>query len=113
MRVTSRKKKENSSELRALANKRATAFKSSMPLNAATFDYIATLLFKDEKIIEAVKLCVMDGMTAYAAEVQIYGKSNTSVAKRVARFYAYYDECYKVASLASRPVQYLNRYKEI
>ena len=60
-------------------------------MNKQQFTMLSKKLIQKPEQREALDLHMMQGMTAYAAEVQVYGRTNATVSKNAKRMWAEHD----------------------
>ena len=67
-------------------------------MNKTQFDLIAAKLIRREEQRDAVKLFMFnDAISAYAVEVQYYGKAVMTISRDAGRITEYFNECVKIA----------------
>lgn len=68
-------------------------------MNEDQFNEIALRLIKTSEQRKAVSLYLLGGVTAYAAEIEVYGKVTNTVARDARRVKELFDFCERVTYL--------------
>jgi hypothetical protein len=68
-------------------------------MNEEQFDAVALRVIKSHDQRKAVKLYLLEGLTAYAAETRVYGHVTNTVARDARRVKKLFDFCERVTYL--------------
>lgn len=76
-------------------------------MNKAVFNYLSKRMIRNLKARKAVELYLFGGLSAYQAELEVFGEATVTVKKIAVRLQAHYEECLRISMMDDRPNMYL------